>query len=151
MFRRNTDTFPEMHEMFREMDDIFDYLFTRMTDDSMDLRSGIIAPVSDIPDDTKPVTPEPVPSQETGMIELVPEVLRDAEGVTIAIGIPGVTEENLNIAVRRSTLVIDAVSGDRIYHAETRLPPGSDPSTTAHSLRNGVLEVRVQAASSVAG
>lgn len=72
-----------------------------------------------------------------------PKCSRTRTGTKIVVELPGVTEDNLNLAIRRGELIIEAVSGDCMYHSHTPVPKESDSSSMKHSLKNGVLEVTV--------
>jgi len=131
-------------DMFREMDEIFDHLFSRWADDS--LFPGLNFTESGITEIPSCTSPEingcgEIPAREMQDYEPVPEVFRDEDGVTIAVELPGVTEENLNLACRKGNLIIEAVLEDRQYSARAELPAETDPATMRHSLKNGVLEV----------
>ena len=130
--------------MFREMDEIFARLLSRWEDD--------FPPVGrDVRDYGHPgreqefagagEEPGLPPAAGAGQDGPVPEIVCHDGGVTVAVELPGVTGENLNLAVRGGTLLIEGVSEDRVYSARAALPPGTDPASLRHSLKNGVLEV----------
>ena len=129
--------------MVRETDEIFDHLFPGLADD---FTYGSCAPAAttgfrycESPESSGCVTPTKY--ERTGG-EPVPEIVSDRNGVTIAVELPGVTDENLNLAVRGGNLIIEAVLENRVYSTRAMLPTGTDQATMQHSLKNGVLEVR---------
>jgi hypothetical protein len=79
--------------------------------------------------------------------EPVTEIQHGNEGLTATTSLPGVTEENVSIAVRNGRIVIDAVCSDRHYREEIPIPERVDAGTIRHTIRNGVLEIVCGAAS----
>jgi HSP20 family molecular chaperone IbpA len=132
-------------DVFAEMDEIFDKLFSRVSGNFGMRERGFSSPGTTLADFDEESTDEPVQAEiEEGQFrEPVPEVFHDPDGTKIVVELPGVTEDNLNIAIRRGELIIEAVSGDCMYHMQTPVPNECDPSTMNHSLKNGVLEVTV--------
>ena len=92
------------------------------------------------PDDQGPAA---IPT--VGAVEPVPEVHRIGDEIKVVVGLPGVTEENLNLRLSGRTLAIDASGDLRTYHTSAELP-AVDPQSLSHSIRNGVLEVTLRAA-----
>ena len=134
-------------DVFAEMDEMFDHLFSRVSGNFGIGEMGFSSSRTILADFSEEPADEPVPMQaeiEEGLFrEPVPEVFRDNDGTKIVVELPGVTEENLNLALRKGELIIEAVSGDCMYHTHTPVPKESDPSMMRHSLKNGVLEVTV--------
>jgi len=135
--------FSDPMDVFREMDEIFGRILARWDDDFSSAEAGFSGPV--------PVKHELCTGDEgdpaetsvtdTRATEPVPEIIPHPDGVTVAVELPGVTEENLNLSVRGPSLLIEAVSADTVYATRAPLPTDADPATIRHSLKNGVLEV----------
>jgi len=131
-------------DMFDEMDEMFDRLFSRMNREFMSsssqqygyrivLRDDGVGPgVQEIPGSDTPA------SRMTG--EPVAEVHRIGNEVKVIAELPGITEEALRLDVRGNTLVIDAGDADHYYRTSAALPP-VDVASMQKTLKNGVLEV----------
>lgn len=131
-------------DMFEEMDEIFAHLFSRMDREFMigspqgyEYRimvwdDGEGPEVQDTADDGVPftgVTSEPAA-----------EVHNIGNEVKVITDLPGITEEDLRLNVKGSTLIIDAGDADHSYRTSADLPP-VDISSMQKTLKNGVLEV----------
>jgi len=130
-------------DVFKEMDEIFCHLFPEWDEDfgmAASGFSGMVPARQEYRSCEGPGMPN-VSGTETGTAEPVPETITHPHGITVAVELPGVTEENLNLAVRGPALLIEAVSLDTVYVTRVPLPPDTDPATIRHSLKNGVLEV----------
>jgi HSP20 family molecular chaperone IbpA len=129
-------------DAFAEMDELFDHLFSKVSGNfgmtGMEFPSPAI-PESDYAEE--PEEPVPAETAEEQFREPVPEIIHDSDGTKIVVKLPGVTEDNLNLALRKGQLIIEAVDGDCVYHAVAPIPADSDPSMMRHSLKKGVLEV----------
>ena len=129
-------------DAFAEMDELFDHLFSKVSGNFgmavMEFSSPGI-PMSDYAEEPGELVPAEVADDQ--FREPVPEIFHDNEGTKIVVELPGVTEDNLNLALRRSELIIEAVDGNCVYHAVATVPAETDPVTMSHSLKNGVLEV----------
>ena len=132
-------------DMFAEMDEIFNHLFARMNRFGMDGGSAFMSiesPDNGIWEESEPADIKEIAEiPENRIDEPVPEIVRDGQILRIVLALPGITEENLNLAQRKDELIVDAVTDNRHFHSSIPLP--SDITTTAmeHSLKNGVLEV----------
>ena len=86
---------------------------------------------------------DPERDLSTGTVhnEPVPEIIRHNGGIILTAELPGVTEENLILAVRGDELLIEGVSGDQLYVTRAPIPEEVDAVTMQHTLKNGVLEV----------
>ena len=129
-------------DAFAEMDELFDHLFPKVSGNFGMTGMGFSSPGVILKDYTEEL-PEPAPAEaaDVQFREPVPEIFQDHDGTKIVVELPGVTEDNLNLALRKRELIIEAVDGDCIYHAVAPVPAGADPTTISHSLKNGVLEV----------
>ncbi len=86
-----------------------------------------------------------------GVIEQVPEVSTIGDKVVVVIEVPGVAPENIRMGMTGRTLQIFAEEEDRRYHTTAPLPP-CDPASVRTHLKNGILEVVLDASEpSVAG
>jgi HSP20 family protein len=131
-------------DMFDEMDEMFDHLFSRIDREFMNgfpegygyrimvRDGGEGAGVNDMADDVTPFT------RVTG--EPVAEVHHIGNEVKVIADLPGITEEALRLDVKGSTLVIDAGDADHAYRTSAALPP-VDIGSMQKTLKNGVLEV----------
>ena len=129
-------------DAFAEMDELFDRLFSRMSGNFGMAEMGFPLSGTLVPDFVEePEEPAPAEITVSQLREPVPEIFQDHEGTKIVVELPGVTEDNLNLGLRRGELIIEAVDGDCVYHTHVPVPAGSDPLTMMHSLKNGVLEV----------
>ena len=131
-------------DAFAEMDELFDHLFSKVSGNLGMAGMEFSSPGTLVSDyDEDPEEPGAGPADVAGgqLREPVPEIFEDSDGTKIVVELPGVTEDNLNLAIRRSELIIEAVDGDCMYRTHAIVPAGSDPAMMRHSLKNGVLEV----------
>lgn len=135
----------DQEDIFGRMDAMIASLLAGMGDRFMSGRSPaggfriVIEGDNFIPDDQGSAV---VPSGD--VVEPVPEVHRVGDEVKVVVGLPGVTDENLNIRLSGRTLAIDASGDLQTYHT-TAVLPAVDPHSLRHSIRNGVLEVTLKA------
>jgi HSP20 family molecular chaperone IbpA len=129
-------------DAFAEMDELFDHLFSKVSGNFGMAGMEFSSPGMPVPDYAEESV-EPVPAEdgEDQVREPVPEIFRDHDSTKIVVELPRVTEDNLNLALRKGELIIEAVDGNCVYHTVALVPAESDPSTMSHSLKNGVLEV----------
>jgi HSP20 family molecular chaperone IbpA len=129
-------------DVFAEMDELFDHLFSRMSGNYGMAGMGLPSPGTLVQEYAEePEEPASAEVADSPFKEPVPEIFRDHDGTKIVVELPGVTEDNLNLALRRGELIIEAVDGECMYHTHAPVPAESDPLTMRHSLKNGVLEV----------
>ena len=92
-------------DVFAEMDEMFDHLFSRVSGNFGIGERGFSSPPTALADFTEVPADELEPMKaetEEGLFrEPVPEVFRDQDGTKIVVELPGVTEENLNLALRK--------------------------------------------------
>ena len=131
-------------DIFDEMDEMFDHLFSGIQRQAapgplhgyrVEIRGG---------DDHEEMA-EATPVGKNAF-EPTADVQRIGNEVKILADLPGITPDLLRLGVRNGLLIIDAGDADRHYHTSAQLPP-VDPSSMAHTLRNGVLEVTFAALS----
>jgi len=138
--------YEDPQDMFREMDEMFARLFTRMS------RGGlygepqvfgyhIVINGADGPSGI----PEPQVHERAGS-EPVAEVHRIGDEVKVVVELPGTTAESVRLDARDGTLFIDAEGCENRYHTTAPLPAVNAASMQS-SLRNGVLEVTFSALS----
>lgn len=133
--------FEDPRDMFGEMDEIFNRLFTRMNRDFPEGVPQVYGyriivhngrDIEDIPE-------TPAVPQRTGS-EPVAEVHCIGDEVKVITELPGATKDQIDLDVQESRLIIDA-NGPRIhYHTTADLPP-VDVASMQTSFKNGVLEV----------
>jgi len=128
-------------DMFGEMDELFDRLFSRMDREFPGDSPQVYGYRIEIDDNgmhggmaecTAPV------SRETR--EPVAEIHRIGDETMVIAELPGAGEDSLRLAVNGNTLVIDAGAAEDHYHTTAALPP-VDVASMQHTLRHGVLEV----------
>jgi HSP20 family molecular chaperone IbpA len=127
--------------MFRDMDEMFTYLSTRMTRDF----SGIEPPIfryPDIPERYGESSMDPgLPYDEVRAGSgLGVEVHRIDDEVKVITELPGVTRDKLHLTMKGNKLFIDTDTGSLQYHTSVILPPVNTEPVQV-SLKNGVLEV----------
>jgi HSP20 family molecular chaperone IbpA len=128
-------------DMFREMDEIFSRLVSRMHEEmySMDMPMGgyrIAFESTVFPPLESPA--EEIPSR----ISHVPvaEVHRIDDEVKVIAELPGAPADSIRLDLKGQRLTIEAGGPDMPYHSTADLPP-VDRSSMQQSFRNGVLEV----------
>jgi HSP20 family molecular chaperone IbpA len=132
-------------DMFEEMDDIFNHLFSRMNQDLMNGRpqvSGfrIIIDSGDLhtPEQDNPEIPSRTATTP------VAEVHRIDDEVKVITELPGAAKESIRLDVQGSVLSIDADGVTTPYHTTADLPP-VDAGSMQSTFRNGVLEITFRA------
>lgn len=104
-------------------------------------RSPRVEPFGNIKKDARG---EPTVSEER---EPVVDVFDESDHVLVIAEMPGVDLQHVKTEVRGDVLVISASTKGRKYHKETLLPQSFEPSRIKTSMRNGLLEVRLEKAS----
>ena len=131
-------------DVFEEMDLLFDRIFSRF-----DRESGIAGgyrPADDARyEDETEESPSPCCIPHGAEQEVAAEVHRAGDEVIVTAELPGIGEDALRLAVRGSSLRIDAGDADRHFRGTVELPP-VDPGSMRSSIRNGVLEVTFRSA-----
>lgn len=69
------------------------------------------------------------------------DVLEEEGGLRIVAELPGIDEQNIQIAPNGDLLELNAWAEDRTYHKEIPLPESIDQGSIESSYRNGVLEI----------
>ena len=136
--------YEDPQDMFREMDELFAHLYSRMTRDfaagepqafgyhMIIRRGGEASPVPYSPHD-----------QLRANLEPVVEIHRIGDEVKVITELPGTTMDAIELELLGSTLTIDADEGSLQYHTRADVPP-VDPGSLQISLKNGVLEVTLK-------
>lgn len=130
-------------DMFDELDGIFACLFSRM-----DREFTVCSPsgyeyhitFSNAEGPTIPETAGNACPVSHVRGEPVAEVHRIGNEVKVITDLPGITEETLRLAVKGTTLIIDAGDADHSFRTSAPLPP-VDAGSLQKTLKNGVLEV----------
>jgi len=128
-------------DVFREMDEMFARLFTRMNRDGAGGESQMFGCHIVITggDDRRQVPGEPALSVRAGS-EPVAEVHRIGDELKVIVELPGATADSVTLDVQDQNLIIDADGCMNHYHTTASLPPVNIASMQS-SFRNGVLEV----------
>ncbi|MGA2162443.1 MAG: Hsp20/alpha crystallin family protein [Methanoregula sp.] len=130
-------------DLFNAINGMMDRLMAEMGEDSASFQPHVVG--FRIVIDSVPVAPGMSGPAATGGTEQpAPEVHRIGDEVYVVAGLPGVSEENLNLNLDGETLVIESSSNIGTCHTTAVLPP-VDAATMKHSLKNGVLEVTFRA------
>ena len=128
-------------DMFGQMDEMFDRLFTKMDREFM----------TGIPQvygyrivfqngEAVPGLAEEPPTRPRSALEPVAEVHRIGDETKVITELPGAAEDTIRLEVKGNTLVIDAGEAENHYHTTADLPL-VDAVSMQRSFRNGVLEV----------
>ena len=134
-----------MHEdpqdMFREMDELFTHIFTRITNDFArgdPQEYGYHMIIRHSGEST--VMPFSQRDQLRAISEPVMEIHRIGDEVKVITELPGATMDAIELEFKGSTLTIHADGGSLQYHTHADLPR-VDPGSMQSSFKNGVLEV----------
>jgi len=133
--------YEDPRDMFREMDEMFARLFTRMNggiDSGEHQVYGCHIVIHGGGD--HPVEPEKPALPMRGDSVPVAEVHRIDDEVKVIVELPGAPAESVTLSVQDGKLVIDAKGCMNHYHTTADLPPVNEDSMQS-SFRNGVLEV----------
>ena len=134
-------------DMFDEMDEMFNRLFSRIDRDFMSGSSQQYGYRIVLRDDEESPGVQEIPGSDTPASwmtsEPVAEVHRIGNEVKVIAGLPGITDEALRLDLKRNILVIDAGDADQYYRTSAALPP-VDAASMQKTLKNGVLEVTFQ-------
>jgi len=139
--RKGGEMYKDPQDMFRDMDEMFAYLSTRMTRDFPG-REPCAFNYPDIPESYGEPSMDPgLPHDELRAgSEPVVEVHRIDEEVKVITELPGLTRDTLHLTIKGNKLFIDADTGTMQYHTSAILPP-VETEPLQVSLKNGVLEV----------
>jgi HSP20 family protein len=131
-------------DMFDEMDEMFDRLFSRMDREFISSSSHQYGYRIVLRDDGEDPVVQEIPGSNTPVSRMtgepVAEVHRIGNEVKVIAELPGITEDALRLDVRGNTLVIDAGDADQYYRTSAALPP-VEAASMQKTLKNGVLEV----------
>ncbi|MBI4864503.1 MAG: Hsp20/alpha crystallin family protein [Candidatus Riflebacteria bacterium] len=100
-------------------------------------RSPRVEPFGNIKKDARG---EPTVSEDR---EPVVDLFDEADHVLVIAEMPGVELDHVKAELRGDVLIISASTKGRKYHKETLLPRSFEPSQLTTSMRNGLLEVRL--------
>lgn len=70
------------------------------------------------------------------------DVFDEEEEIVVVVELPGVSEEEIEVAVREDILSLETV-GERKYAKEVLLPCAVEAETLQQTYRNGILEIRL--------
>jgi len=132
-------------DMFEEMDEIFNHLFSRMNHDLMNGRPQVFGfrIIIDSGDLHIPVQDNSeIPSRTA--TSPVAEVHRIDDEVKVITELPGAAKDSIRLDVQGSVLSIDADGVTSPYHTTADLPP-VDTGSMQSTFRNSVLEVTFRA------
>lgn len=132
--------YEDPRDMFGEMDEIFNRIFTRMNRDFLKgvpqvygyhivMHNGDFEGMPETPAITQRANSEPVA-----------EVHCIGDEVKVITELPGTTKDLIDLDVQESRLIIDAKGPQNHYHTTADLPP-VDVASMHTSFKNGVLEV----------
>jgi HSP20 family protein len=128
-------------DMFAEMDELFDHLFSRFNREFSDGFSHARKYQTFFDDEADsgrtPIASDPALSQSPSPLTEVHTIGNEVKVVT---ELPGAADDEVRLRVKGRSLVIDAGDGDHHYHTTTTLPP-VDAASMQRSLKNGILEV----------
>lgn len=137
--------YEDPQDLFREMDEMFSRLFTRMDrgfaggDPQVSGYYFVASGRNDYPD----IQEEPGLSDRAAAGP-VAEVHRIGNEVKVIVELPGASAESVALDVKEGRLVIDAEGCMNPFHTIADLPPVN--AASMHStFRNGVLEVTFEA------
>jgi len=133
--------YKEPQDMFRDMDEMFAHLYTRMTREFSGMDPRVFSYSNILECDGKS-SMEPGLSHDELRAGSGPgvEVHRFDDEVKVITELPGVTKDRLHLTMKGNILFIDADTGTMQYHTSAILPP-VDTEPVQVSLKNGVLEV----------
>jgi HSP20 family molecular chaperone IbpA len=139
--RRGGEMFKDPQDMFRDMDEMFTYMYSQMTRDVSGRDHGFFV-YPDILEGEGESSREPCLSHDElrTVSEPAVEVHRIDDEVKVITELAGITRDSIHLTMKGKKLFIDADTGTVKYHTSATLPPvDSDPMQI--SLKNGVLEV----------
>ncbi|HII98253.1 MAG TPA: Hsp20/alpha crystallin family protein [Methanoregula sp.] len=132
-------------DMFEEMDEIFDHLFSRMNQDLQNSGSQVSGFRIIIESGNPPPHVQDTPSVPLRIAASpVAEVHRLDDEVKVIAELPGAARDNIRLDVQGLVLSIDADGVNTPYHTTAKLPP-VDTGSMQSTFRNGVLEVTFRA------
>jgi HSP20 family molecular chaperone IbpA len=136
--------YEDPQELFREMDEMFNRLFSRMEqgfarNESHEYDYRIVIRHEKDPG-VEPDEPAVIPRGDSAPKA---EVHRIENEVKVIVELPGATAESVALAITGGTLTIDAGGCMQRYHTSVDLPP-VDTSSMESTFRNGVLEVTLR-------
>jgi len=136
--------YEDTQDMFREMDELFTHLYTRMTRDfaGWDPQASGYHMIMRQSGES-PAMPCSQHDQLRATSEPVVEIHRIGDEVKVITELPGITMDVIDLELQGSSLTIDADGGPFQYHARADLPP-VNPGSMQTSFKNGVLEVTLK-------
>jgi HSP20 family molecular chaperone IbpA len=139
--RKGEEMYKDPQDMFRDMDEMFAYLSTRMTREFPGMEPRVFR-YPDIPEryGESSIKPGLTHDEVRAGSGPVVEVHRIDDEVKVITELPGVTRDTLHLTVKGNKLFIDADTGTMQYHTSATLPP-VETEPLQVSLKNGVLEV----------
>jgi HSP20 family protein len=69
------------------------------------------------------------------------DVIRGKEELRVVAEVPGVNKENLRLTADENSVTIEAATGQPRYHKRVELPDAVDPKSAKSTYKNGILEV----------
>ena len=71
------------------------------------------------------------------------DVIEEADHILVLAEMPGISDADVRVELNGDVLTLNAASGSKKYHKEVLLPRSFDNSGMKHSLRNGILEIKL--------
>ncbi len=145
-----------MERMMSEMDgNLFDPdILREMMSDPRSTKPFVFGFRMRVGPDGKPVierfgdpTPKEIHGELPPPIEPLVDVFEEDDEIIVVADLPGVEKDEIRVRVKGQTLTIHVDNPERPYHKEIKLPAKVVRDNATSSLRNGVLEVRLQKAS----
>jgi len=67
----------------------------------------------------------------------------EGEFILVVAEMPGINESGAKYEVKGDILIVSGETGDRKYYKELLLPASVDEKKTSHSIKNGILEIKL--------
>lgn len=75
--------------------------------------------------------------------EPMTDLFEEAKEIQVIAEMPGIDEKDVKLDLQDDVLIIDAVHPKRKFHKEIVLPAKVKAETLAYSLKNGILEIKM--------
>jgi HSP20 family protein len=67
----------------------------------------------------------------------------EGEFIQVVMEMPGVDDSDIKYEIKQEILIIKGETGDRKYYKEVLLPSAIDDTKVSHSIKNGILEMKL--------